>query len=148
MPNWCDNELFIYGAPEEVAQLAVLVRSSDENAFCFNKVIPIPADVNLKASEGWYAWSIKHWGTKWNVDNVVPMRSLDSVEYHFSTAWAPPIPVIKKLMEMFPDLYFRLRYVEPGVGYAGELTNESHEEGPYQENAWAHARYPSDEDGG
>ena len=23
---------------------------------------------------------------------------------HFETAWAPPIPVVKKLLEMWPDL--------------------------------------------
>jgi hypothetical protein len=37
----------------------------------------------------------------------------------FDTAWSPPIPVIEKLAEMFPDHAFELQYFEGGMGFSG-----------------------------
>jgi hypothetical protein len=38
----------------------------------------------------------------------------------FETAWSPPVPVVEKLMEMFPDHEFELEYYEGGVGFCGQ----------------------------
>jgi len=37
----------------------------------------------------------------------------------FDTAWSPPIPVIAKLVAMFPDHTFELKYFEGGMGFSG-----------------------------
>ena len=73
----------------------------------------------------WYEWCIQNWGVKWNVvgeDDVQLMRkSPTHAVMRFSTAWAPPIPVVRKLAEMFPRLKIRLTYSEPGIGFSGKL---------------------------
>ena len=37
----------------------------------------------------------------------------------FSTAWAPPIPVIEAMGKKFPGLEFILKYFEGGMGFQG-----------------------------
>ena len=68
----------------------------------------------------WYDWSIDNWGTKWTV-NATSMNPFikNQVKIHFDTAWAPPIPVIKKLIEKFPNLKFVHSYFECGMGFSG-----------------------------
>lgn len=77
----------------------------------------------LKAEYGavdWYDWSIANWGTKWNLGNNVDIKFNDNyVEYHFPTAWSPPIPVICALAEQFPRLKFSLKYYECGCAFKG-----------------------------
>lgn len=47
----------------------------------------------------WYDWCIANWDTKWNAyDNE--SEGTDCIK--FSTAWANPEPVIRKLAEMYP----------------------------------------------
>lgn len=89
----------------------------------------------------WYEWSISHWGTKWNASNVTVGQPEvwgreSTVEICFSTAWSPPLPVIRRASELFPDLRFDLRYFECGMAFngiyrckGGEV--ERDESGPY-----------------
>jgi len=44
MPNWCWNKVKISGPADEVRKLAELVRTN-ESAFSFNKVIPMPEEL-------------------------------------------------------------------------------------------------------
>lgn len=84
----------------------------------------------------WYSWAVENWGTKWDAvdcrvskEMIVPPEGGDGdspnskmyVQYTFETAWSPPIPVIKKLGQMFPKAKFKLRYFEGGVGFQGTL---------------------------
>ena len=76
-------------------------------------------------NQGGYEWCITNWGTKWNArhlddyspnpeelgDNLILVR--------FDTAWSPPIPVVGKMSEMFPQLEFTLKYFECGMGFQG-----------------------------
>jgi hypothetical protein len=84
----------------------------------FNKIVPRP-----KSETDWYTWNISNWGTKWGAREA---------EYHlpnggtkqcigFSTAWSPPVPVVAKLVKMFPKLKFRLEFWEGGMGYEGHV---------------------------
>jgi hypothetical protein len=57
----------------------------------------------------WYDWSVDHWGTKWNAAYPeVDDASIASgyVEVSFETAWAAPVPVFRKMFEMFPLISF------------------------------------------
>lgn len=71
----------------------------------------------------WYEWNTANWGTKWPATDVeVEYRSGDErAVIHFSTAWSPPVPVVTKLAEKFPQLDFDLRYYEGGAAFKGRL---------------------------
>ena len=60
----------------------------------------------------WYHWCIDNWGTKWNA------YSADCGEdngLYFQTAWSPPVPVMRKLSEMFPNIQITLRWADEDV---------------------------------
>lgn len=64
----------------------------------------------------WYSWCNANWGTKWNAYSHDYERSTDNVLF-FETAWAPPVPVIQKLSEMFPEATFLLAFDDEQIGY-------------------------------
>jgi Ferredoxin-like domain in Api92-like protein len=60
----------------------------------------------------WYDWCIANWGTKWNASDV---DVSDDSEYGyaeilFNTAWCAPIPIFRKLQELFPGLEIDCRW--------------------------------------
>jgi Api92-like protein with ferredoxin domain len=71
----------------------------------------------------WYVWANRNWGTKWNAcDFEVVADEPGRYEFTFETAWAPPIPVLVKMGEMFSALDFDLSGSEPGMEFAFEGT--------------------------
>jgi hypothetical protein len=57
------------------------------------------------AAEAVIEWCCENWGTKWNPHlGVIEESPPDVLHLRFNTAWAPPIPAIRKLLEMWPDL--------------------------------------------
>jgi hypothetical protein len=165
MPNWCENELTIFGKPSAVREVLVAIAPAPDGDgeatlghISFNKIIPYPEEYELadQASEearargdelkdafnhGGYEWCTRHWGTKWDAceqGDVAP-GSLDGVrraDLSFSTAWTPPLPVIRELGRRFPGVRFRLKYWEGGLGYRGDLTVVGGEDKKY-----VHDRY-------
>ena len=86
----------------------------------------------------WYDWRINNWGTKWNAyDTDVDCCGDGSVELYFYTANHGAIPVIKKLVEMFPDLEFTYKYADEispyncgeGYGVDGRVSFKFAEDG-------------------
>ena len=71
----------------------------------------------------WYDWRIRNWGTKWNAYETDIDSCCDgSVELYFYTANHGAIPVIKKLVEMFPNLEFIYKYADEDFPYnCGEV---------------------------
>lgn len=68
----------------------------------------------------WYDWSTAIWGTKWNAYSQTE-NSIDDISFH--TAWSSPIPVIRNLSKMFPNVEITLRYADEDFGYnCGEIT--------------------------
>ena len=66
----------------------------------------------------WYDWRISNWGTKWNAyDTDIDCYCDGSVELYFYTANHGAIPVIKKLVEMFPNLEFVYKYADEVISY-------------------------------
>ncbi len=65
----------------------------------------------------WYDWRISNWGTKWNAYETDIDCSDGSVELYFYTANHGVIPVIKKLVEMFPNLEFFYKYADEVISY-------------------------------
>jgi hypothetical protein len=79
----------------------------------------IKENERLYGAKNWYEWCHKNWGTKWNASDVVVERTSDGATIDFKTAWSPPLPVIRKLSEMFPGRCFTLKYWEGGAEFKG-----------------------------
>ena len=61
----------------------------------------------------WYDWRISNWGTKWNAyETDIDCPCDGSIELHFQTANDGVIPIIEKLVEMFPNLEFFYKYAD------------------------------------
>lgn len=63
----------------------------------------------------WYDWNIHFWGTKWNAYSQDDKRNTQDTIY-FQTAWSRPLPIIKKLGKLFPDVKFILDYSDEDSG--------------------------------
>lgn len=142
-PNWCENDLIVKGDNEVLQKFKQYV-ASERSAFDFNKIIPYPEQYSVadeaariweenKANKNWadrpkdgfnqggYDWCVSNWGTKWWVQDVDVRQGGKELLYYFSTAWAPPEPIIKLLIEKFSELKFSLKYYEAGGGFRGVL---------------------------
>ena len=70
----------------------------------------------------WRDWRINNWGTKWNAYETDIDCFDGSVVLSFYTANHGAIPVIKKLVEMFPNLEFFYKYADEVIAYnCGEV---------------------------
>lgn len=73
----------------------------------------------------WHQWSIKNWGTKWDMYDV----SCDSNILSFDTAWSTPIKWIEAFSKTLPDgVFIKLEYADEDIGSnAGviEISNKS-----------------------
>ena len=66
-----------------------------------------------------YDWCYAHWNSKWNsLESEVDHNNRRTL-YYFNTAWSPPRPLVLKMSKMFPDLNFKLKFWECGVGFKG-----------------------------
>ena len=130
MPNWCANNLYVSGD---------LTRFNEwlKNEFLFNKIVSMPSE--LKDSEpfndthprrhefkrkygagDWYDWRVKNWGTKWDIeDATIDECHPTMLAIRFETAWSPPQKAIQTLSTFFPELKFKLTYLEEGMGFVG-----------------------------
>jgi len=122
MPNWCNNNVTIYGPIEKVKAIQ---SAYEKGEFC-QHIHPNPK------GEWEYDWSVSNWGTKWDVGDsdsieyteVAPNRA--SLDLFFDSAWAPPIGVYAKLIED-EDMDCGAYYYEPGMGFCGAWSNGSDE---------------------
>lgn len=142
MPNYCHNDLWIYGATEDVDALLTLMGADlPEPKFDFNAVLPYPKAYKDRDDEfaalghkgatekygpraqdgynsGGYEWCAKNWGTKWNAYHVI-RRDYMGVCITFQTAWCSPLPVIAALHKKFPQLELSLEWFERGAAIYG-----------------------------
>ena len=146
IPNWCNNNLTIKGPYKELERFKKFAKGNGKNELISaNNFIPYPEkfkeldeyaeskeakEMELKTNKsikdgynsGGYEWCIKNWGTKWDFDDVeLAYDSDNELDYVFDTAWSPPGPVVEKMGKLFPELTFKLKYSEEGVGFKGEL---------------------------
>ena len=139
MPNWCTNELFISGSTQDLKQF--IQQHLVEEHLDFNTIVPMPLhqpdtskpnaffahgglgieERQLFGVKNWYDWSLVNWGTKWNANDTYYYFYDDHIDLYFSTAWSPPIDLMYKLSSMHPELEILYKYIEEGVGFAGEI---------------------------
>ena len=127
MPNWCENVLRMNLTNKDLQDF-IDNYVNDKKQIDFNLIIPQPSE-DLESFD-WYTWRCNHWGTKWNavdesgwLDDEIFECILDGRGYDlgicFDTAWSPPLPIIMKLIELYPDSEISLDYYEPGCEFAG-----------------------------
>ena len=111
MPNWCDNSVTVSHEDKEMMK-----KFSDgvQDGDLFQKFIPMP-----EGTPDWYHWSVKHWGTKWDVceGNFELEEDGLSGSGWFNTAWGPPVAAFEALQEL--GFSIDALYHECGMGFAG-----------------------------
>ncbi len=129
MPNWVRNIVYI---ENKQALKDLIVKKHDRDEFDFNKVIPMPEELDessdrfleklsieekllfLKEHDGvdnWYDWRISNWDTKWNANETA---ILDDNTVLFDTAWSPPFKIFSKISEMY-NTTVEVRYADEGI---------------------------------
>ena len=145
MPNYCQNKLIIRGKNKDIASF-VSSYLALQGGFSFNSFIPEPTsksecpsaylivdknDANVRRLVygedypknwfDWYSWHCDKWGTKWDVCscNYNVSKNYNLVTIWFDTAWSPSVPVVEKMIEMFPNLNITYYYFEAGSFFGG-----------------------------
>ena len=145
MPNWCRNHLKVEGpedqilafqesceaSPEEMVHYKPYLRIEQElqhmfkepegSAFYFHKLVPIPQELLDKTyDKGGHAWEVRNWGCKWGASRVE--HSVDmpgKIDLTFDTPWHPPLILIDKLSNRYPELHFIMGYDESDMNIHG-----------------------------
>jgi Ferredoxin-like domain in Api92-like protein len=90
----------------------------------------VEAERHLKIKEitgylNWHDWSVDNWGTKWNSYGYRGIINAPKwYVFQFYTAWEPPIPVLRKLTEMWPTLKFTFQGHDECEDYWSSLDQE------------------------
>lgn len=114
----------------------------------FDLLVPMPAAVKGTTvgsggfdsydERGWYGWSLRHWGTKWNAyESEVSGDNGDLAVVRFDTAWSHPVPIIEELSRRNPGVTIEVLYADEDMGsncgaYSitdGEITEQIIEDG-------------------
>jgi hypothetical protein len=126
MPNWCINEIDIVGDKESIKQVLEVAKNKDsgDGKFRMNDFVPIPEELRDTTAPhdkpNWYDWSIKNWGTKWDMDVDYFDSEEDSIGLGFNTAWSPNCEFWTTFSEKYPTLEIYHRYYEEGMSFIGE----------------------------
>ena len=147
MPNWCSNEVEIYGEKEDIAKFVeeCFTDFKGTPVLDFNKVMPEP-DYNKPQKDGthnngvqkelhdvmpdWWNWRNTNWGTKWNLvpdpeGNLTGYEVVGQddgfIQLEFETAWSPPNGIYNEIWAKYPDLTVSWFYREDGCQLAGWL---------------------------
>lgn len=105
----------------------------------------------------WYDWRIENWGTKWDAYDRTSEEwdsgNTGTGTYTFNTAWAPPIPVIRRLATIFLNITFTWKWADEDYGHnLGEteiaggivISNRQIEEGTKEAVAFSKAIWGDD----
>ena len=122
MPNHVTNKIKVLGSKEEIKEVLEKVKG-EEVTIDFNNIVPTPDDIfqgnvgrdeELKyGNKTWHVWNRENWGTKWNAYST-NIENDDTIV--FDTAWSTPLPVIKALSKLFPNIGFELSYADEDIG--------------------------------
>jgi len=109
MPNHCDQQVTITGPRALISQIEDNLKCK-EARFC-DLIAPMPFEMWVAPDQGnvgaWYEWRNENWGTKWDVCEVegvgrrlIGDGTTKEVEFRCWTAWAPPIPIWDRLVDL------------------------------------------------
>ena len=122
MPNDCFNRVRLCADPDALAPLVALLKQDNpEQPLTMRGVVPEPEGLDTRPDD-WYTWRCTHWGTKWDLyDVVITDDDAETFAFECSTAWAPPEPFVEALRECFPNVSVSWFYDEPCAEMAGYL---------------------------
>ena len=152
MPNHCTNSLHLDGEFKHRQEFVDknkgftwqdTAKKGTYKELSFHAQVPMPkkhisANAKSAKDDGWYSWSSKHWGTKWDCYEEYLNHEQDSTSYTFDTAWCPPFAWIQKVSRKFPHLQFEVEWAEEaGEGgkfmfHGGDLFYDT----PMSEEQW------------
>jgi hypothetical protein len=134
MPNWCNNELEVYGDIVRLKEFSYDCTYDVEGEtleFSFCGLVPEPNYEGYLSSStengmpDWYEWRVANWGTKWDTEALDISYGPDSLSISFDTAWGPPEAWAKAASRLYPDLRLVLTYSEPGMDFSGRITYQN-----------------------
>jgi hypothetical protein len=142
MPNWCKNDLEVYGDIEQLKEFMYncsydvegetvefsfcgLVPEPDYEGYLNERIDPL-GDLNHDLPD-WYTWRINNWGTKWDTSADDISFGPESLSITFQTAWGPPEIWLWNVANQYKSLRFVLTYAEPGMDFSGRITIENGE---------------------
>lgn len=96
---------------KNIAHMDLFRLSFGRNQFDFSKVIKEPNYREIKQIPS--EWKINNWGSIQNAYDT-DIESNDRIS--FLSPWEPPMPVFRKLFEMFPDADISCRYASENIG--------------------------------
>ena len=126
MPNHCTNSVTLKGEFKHRQEFVDknkgftwqdTAKKGTYKELSFHAQVPMPkkhisAHDKTAKNDGWYSWSNKHWGTKWDCYEEYLNHEQDSTSYTFDTAWCPPFAWIQKVSRKFPHLQFEVEWAE------------------------------------
>lgn len=145
MPNHCSQDFRVYGRAADLDRF--VARHIRSNTLDCTSVIPYPDKYLLPDlikhryealklvkqawacpdgfNRGGYDWCCTNWGTKWGTYNGHCLSTVSGHRsYRFDSAWGPPTPVFFAVAKQWPQLTFKIRYFEAGMGFAGYMMFE------------------------
>jgi hypothetical protein len=149
MPNWCENNMYVYGNSADVAEYANKVKEALGNdKSILESMYPMPQDIiryeerkakvpydskeykeHINAIEhqcetfhgvpNAFEWRCQKWGSKWGDCETDVAFEETSGRIFFTSAWSPPLPGMLHISKEFPNLTFVLCYEESGMDFWG-----------------------------
>jgi hypothetical protein len=145
MPNWCSNDLQVTGDKEKLKDFVSKSLINDD--FRLSGLIPTPYELENTTSpniyhgddeheklkhkirmqdlkdrygyDNWYDWRNANWGVKWDTSDPHIYSDGEVFGVTFDSPWCPPITWLDKVAKLYPDLKFKLLYMEEGMCYCG-----------------------------
>ena len=124
MPNWCNNNIRIYGDEGTIHTLTAVLKGLKGNDKVFESLIGLPTHQTASQyEETWYDTNINWFGTKWDIpyEQHNFNHTEDEITFCCDTAWSPPIPFMENLCRAYKVNGY-IFYSEGGSNFAGETT--------------------------
>jgi len=124
MPNWCNNNIRIYGDEGTIRTLTAVLKGLKQEDKVFESLIGLPTHLTTSQyDENWYDTNVNWFGTKWDIsyDQHTFDYTKDDISFSCETAWSPPIPFMENLCKMY-QVNGHIYYSEGGIGFTGETT--------------------------
>lgn len=122
MPNWCNNNIRLYGDEKTIKVLTNVIKSLSPEERLFQSLIGLPNGMTEDDyAKSWYDTNTNWFGTKWDIDVNTDCFDFsdDEIEFSCETAWAPPIAFLDNLCRMYKVNAY-IYYAEPGMAFSGE----------------------------